>query len=150
MTNQKMRGYLSHLQTHEFVLSPELSRVLAAGFVEEAGCLLLASEARYSTVARDATLDDTGYECFINHLHVSKLAEALEFARRLKKALHERFGGIFVVIVSFDGSEATVRFHKLRTGQTWLNKDLEGYLEEGIAVLDSDQALPSELSALNP
>jgi hypothetical protein len=140
-----MRGYLSHLQAHKSDISPELSNVLVAGFVEKGGCLLLASEVRDSTVARDGTLDDTGYECFINHLHVNNLAEALEFARRLKNALADRFTGIFVVIVSFDGREATVRFHKLRAGQIWLNKNLEGYLEEGIAVLDSDQALPSEL-----
>jgi len=56
----------------------------------------------------------------------------------LKKALAERFEVAFVVIVSFSGCEATVRFHKLRAGQAWLNENLEGYLEEGIAVLDSD------------
>jgi hypothetical protein len=144
-TNQKMRGYMSAFQPHAPVLSPELSSALASGFVEENGCVLLASEARSSVLTRDAWQDDTGYECFINHLHVNNLAEALEFARRLKNALAERFTGVFVVIVSFDGREATVRFHKLRTGQIWLNKNLEGYLEEGIAVLDSDQALPSEL-----
>src|ERR1700681_4300767 len=108
-TNQKMRGYLSHLRMHESALSSELSSVLSGGFVEEGGCLLLASEVRDSTVARDATLDDTGYECCVNHVHVNNLAEALEFARRLKNALAERFTGLFVVIVSFDGREATVR-----------------------------------------
>jgi hypothetical protein len=133
-----MRGYLSHLQTHEPVLSPELSRVLAEGFVEENGCVLLATEARDSTSSRTVAQDETGYECFINHLHVKNLAEALEFARRLNGALAKGFTGDFIVIVSFNGSEATVRFHKHRAGQTWLNNNLEGYLEEGIAVFDSD------------
>ena len=137
-TNQNMRRYLSHLQTHDSVLSPELSSVLVAGFVEKEGCVLLASEARDSVAAPAVTKDETGYECFINHLHVKSLGEALEFAQRLKKALAERFGVAFVVIVSFSGREAIVRFHKLRAGQTWLNENLEGYLEEGIAVLDSD------------
>jgi hypothetical protein len=67
---------------------------------------------------------------------VKDFGEALEFARRLNRALAERFGVSFDVIVSFDGREATVRFHKLRPGQTWLNENLEGYSEEGIAVLD--------------
>jgi hypothetical protein len=40
--------------------------------------------------------------------------------------------------VSFDGRKATVRFHRLRTGQTWLNENLEEYREEGIAVIDSN------------
>jgi hypothetical protein len=134
--NQKMRGYLSHLQSEESALSPDLLSILALGFVEEKGCVLLASVARASVVARDAGEDDTGYECFINHLHVESLAEAVEFARRLKSALAERFSDGFVVIVSFDGQEATVRFHKNRVGQSWLDNNLEGYVEEGIAVLD--------------
>ena len=78
-----MRGYLSHLQAHEPALSPELSNVLVSGFVEEKDCVLFASVARASTVARDVGQDDTGYECFINHLHVKSLGEALAFARRL-------------------------------------------------------------------
>ena len=134
-TNQKMRGYLSHLQTHQSALSPELSSVLVSGLVQEKGCVVLA-EARASAVAWDASQDATGYECFINHIHVKSLVEALEFARRLKSALAEYSTDAFVVIVSFDGREATVRFHKHRLGQAWLNDNLEGYVEEGIAVLD--------------
>jgi hypothetical protein len=137
-TNQTMRRYLSHLQSHEFALSPALSSVLISGFMEEKGCVLLALGARASAVAREASSqdDDTGYECFINHLHIKSLAEALEFARQLKSALTERFTEDFVVIVSFDGREATVRFHKHRAGEAWLDDNLEGYREEGIAVLD--------------
>jgi hypothetical protein len=135
-TNQKMRGYMSAFQPHAPVLSPELSSALASGFVEENGCVLLASEARSSVLTRDAWQDDTGYECFINHLHVKSLAEAVEFARRLRSVLAARFTDGFVVIVSFDGREATVRFHKNRVGQRWLDSNLELYVEDGIAVLD--------------
>lgn len=124
-----MREFLRDLKTHEPVLTPELSGVLAAGFVEENGCVLLASQARDPASSRAATHDDTGYECFVNHLHVGTLEEALEVARRLTAALGERFAGGFVVIVSFDGREATVRFHRFRMGQTWLSENLEGYLE---------------------
>jgi hypothetical protein len=56
----------------------------------------------------------------------------------LKTALTSLFPGDFVVIVAFDGREATVRFHRLRAGQTWLNENLEEYGEEGIAVIDSN------------
>jgi hypothetical protein len=136
-TNQNMRRFLGQLQTDGSALSPELSSVLDAGFVEEKGCVLLASKARCSAFAR-ATEDETGYECFINHLHVEDLGEALEFARLLHKALADAFTGRFVVIVAYDGREATVRFHRLRADQTWLSENLEGYLDEGIAVLDSN------------
>jgi hypothetical protein len=136
-TNQNMRRFLGQLKTDGSALSPELSSVLDAGFVEEKGCVLLASKARGSAFAR-ATEDETGYECFINHLHVEDLGEALEFARLLHKALADAFTGSFVVIVAYDGREATVRFHRLRAGQTWLSENLEGYLDEGIAVFDSN------------
>ena len=76
-TSQKMRSYLSNLQSGESALLPELLRSLALGFVEENGCLLLASEARASVVVRDTGQDDTEYECFINHLHIESLAEAV-------------------------------------------------------------------------
>ena len=74
---------------------------------------------------------------FINHLHIKNLQEALELAERLANTPTERFKSGFAVIVAFDGSEATVRFHKLRPGQTWLSDNLEDY-EEGVAVLASN------------
>ena len=135
-TNKKMQRYLADWKSDESTLSPELSRILNSGFVQENGCVFFASEGRVSTVARNDQEDDTGYECFANHVHVKTVAEALEFARRLKRALAESFSDGFVVIVAFDGHEATVRFHKHRAGQAWLNDNLEGYLDEGIAVFD--------------
>ncbi|HTF23424.1 MAG TPA: hypothetical protein VK937_05825 [Candidatus Limnocylindria bacterium] len=68
----KQRRYLGQLKTDRPALLPELSSVLDAGFVEEKGCVLLAAKARGSEFAR-ATEDETGYECFINHLHVEDL-----------------------------------------------------------------------------
>jgi hypothetical protein len=136
-TNQNMRRFLGELRDGRPVLSPELLRVLADGFVEDQGCVLLASEARGSVFDRAAAQDETGYECFINHVHVEGLGEALEFGRRLNHTLAATFGGGFVVIVAFDGFKATVRFHRLRVDQRWLSEDLEEYREEGIAVLGS-------------
>jgi len=137
-TNQNMRRFLRELKKNRQGLSAKLSNILNAGFVEEKGCVLLASEKRDSRSDRTATQDDTGYECFVNHVQVENRGEALEFARRLKTALTSLFPGDFVVIVAFDGREATVRFHRLRAGQTWLNENLEEYGEEGIAVIDSN------------
>ena len=37
------------------------------------------------------TQDETGDQCFINHVHLKSLQEALELARRLSKALAHRF-----------------------------------------------------------
>jgi hypothetical protein len=137
-TNQQMSKFLETLQVRDVVLSAEISSALAKGFIEEQGCVLLASAARNATHTRAAdAFDETGYECFINHVHIRSLQEALEFGQRLTKALAERFTDRFVVIVSFGGRDATVRFHKVRAGQTYLTDDLEEYKEEGIAVFDS-------------
>jgi hypothetical protein len=57
-TNQNMRRFLGRLKTDGSTLSPELSNVLDAGFVEEKGCVLLAQVARGSASAR-ATEDET-------------------------------------------------------------------------------------------
>ncbi len=137
-TNQNMRRFLRELKKNRQGLSANFSNILNAGFVEEKGCVLLASEKRDSGSDRAGTQDETGYECFVNHGHVENLGEALEFARRLKSALTSLFPGDFVVIMAFDGREATVRFHRLRAGQTWLNENLEEHREEGIAVINSD------------
>ena len=135
-TNQNMRRFLNDPRTSESSLSPGLLDVLASGFVEENDCVLLASEAHQSVFTPALHQDETGYECFANHLHVEKLGEALEFAQRLNEALREKFTGRFAVIVSYDGREATVRFHRCRANQAWLSENLEDYQKEGIAVLD--------------
>src|ERR1700733_6642556 len=122
-TNQNMRRFLGELRENRLGLSPKLSSILNAGFVEEKGCVLLASEKRDCGSDRTATHDETGYECFVNHVHVESLGEALEFAGRLKKTLTSLFPGDFVVIVSFDGREAIVRFHRLRAGQPGLSEN---------------------------
>lgn len=131
-----MRRFLNDPHTSEASLSSSLLDVLASGFVEENGCVLLASTGRQTAFTPALSHDETGYECFVNHLHVEKLGEALEFGRRLDKALREKFTGPFAVIVSYDGREATVRFHRRRSNQSWLSENLEEYQEEGIAVLD--------------
>jgi hypothetical protein len=115
-----MREFLRDLRSHESAITPEVSEILGAGFVEENGCVLLASRAHHAASTRAATEDETGYECFVNHIHLRSLQEALEVTRQLTKGLAEHFTGGFVVIVSFDGREATVRFHRFRVGQTWL------------------------------
>jgi Uri superfamily endonuclease len=133
-----MSRFVKALPVRDVILSPEMSSVLAKGFVEDQGCVLFASEAHNATHTRVSyASDETGYECFINHVHIKSLQEALAFAQQLTKVLAEGFTDRFVVIVSFDGRDATVRFHKFRAGQTWLTDNLEKYKEEGIAVFDS-------------
>jgi hypothetical protein len=99
--------------------------------------VLLASGVHNSAFTRVAdTLDGTGQECFINHVHIKSLLGALELARQLTHTLTKLFKSSFAVIRAFDGTEATVQFHKFGRGRTWLSGNLEQY-EEGLAVLAS-------------
>jgi hypothetical protein len=120
-TNQRMKGLLNTLQVRDVVLSPEMSSALTGGFVVEQGCVLLASETHTTVHTRvgDA-FDETGYECFINHIHGKSLPEALEFAQQLTEALAKRFTEKFVVIVSFLTDETqpsdSIRLGRVKLG----------------------------------
>ena len=93
--------------------------------------------------------DKTGFECFINHLHLSfngtkeSLISCLGYVATLQEALSPLARGRqFRVIVSFSDNDAfpesgcTVRFHQIRSGETWIAEDLEGYKSDAILVLD--------------
>src|SRR6266403_433701 len=86
--------------------------------------------------------DKTGYECFINHVHIpfdgtgASLKSCLSYAIALQKGLARiAENRRFLVIVSVSDPECTVRFHQLRQGQTWIAEDLEGYAEEAVLLL---------------
>lgn len=89
--------------------------------------------------------DKTGYECFINHIHLpfdgtgASLKSCLGYAIALQKGLARiAKNRSFMVIASVNDDWCTVRFHQLRQGETWIAEDLEGYAEEAILILRTD------------
>src|SRR5690348_10534079 len=109
------------------VLNRHLASILRKGLVEKDGCVLLRSLIGASTTFPQSGMDRTGYESFINHVHISSLPQAWEFARKIASRLRRR-SGEFSMIVFFDGKEATIRLHKNRSSEpAWLNPDLESY-----------------------
>jgi len=107
------------------------------------GSVLLKQE--YERAAHVKTTDfpdRTGYECFVNHVHLpfngtresllSCLGYAVSLQRELVPLANERR---FQVIVSVAEDGCTVRFHEVRPGQNWLSEDIEGFAEEAIVVL---------------
>ena len=134
--NTKMRELVTST-VQVSVLSPELAEVLDLGFVDRDGCILLAKEA--NKAKREASMDAIGYECFVNHLHIKSFPMAKLFANELVAALARAFPDKFVVILSFDGNTATVRFHKDRAGTPWLDVNvLEAFKEDAVGVLYSN------------
>jgi hypothetical protein len=130
---------------HEVDLPAELSDLLSAGVVDQDGCVLFAQLAKGTgSASRDRFPDLTGYECFVNHVHIDDYVEGADaatlaamgvaFARRLSGLLSDHRGE-FNVIVGSDELSCTVRFHRVRAGEAWLADDLESYQDDAIAVL---------------
>jgi hypothetical protein len=121
-----------------------LASCLAQGLTEHDGCVLLSAlAANCAPYDPGLFFDRTGYECFVNHLHIvhgpsspDELREAFAFAQQLA-ALLKTAPGPFMIIVSqhLATSEATVRFHKIRPDEAWLADDLESYADEAIIAI---------------
>jgi hypothetical protein len=93
--------------------------------------------------------DKTGFECFINHVHLpfegtnESLISCLAYVATLQEALipltQDRQ---FRVIVSlseddaFPTSACTVCFHQIRSGEASMSENLEGYKSEAVLVFD--------------
>lgn len=136
LTQFKIQADLGHAM-HPGVLAP-------TDFVTVDDSVLLRSEHEKSThiKARDFP-DRTGFECFINHLHVpfngtrESLLGSLGYATALRQALSSFQGREFLVITSIADGECTVRFHQVRQNENWVSEDLERYGSEAILLLRS-------------
>jgi hypothetical protein len=128
-------------------LTSELAAVLAAGVEDMHDCVVLKSF--HESAARTSVAscqDETGFEAFINHIHVEDYLprdtpqstvreQASEFVRQLAdKLVAAHPERDFHIIVAISDS-CTVRFHTDRPGQSWLSDDIEGYLDEAVMSL---------------
>lgn len=128
-------------------LPAELSKLAAGGFFEQNGIHFLSC---LEPLARSAVLSDfvdrTGYECFVNSIHVDDyvsddfLGCAIDFADQLFVAWRNSgVDAVLNVIVSCDETGAVVRCHSSRKGERWLAANLDGY-DEAVLVVDSSFA----------
>ncbi len=92
--------------------------------------------------------DRTGLECYVNKIHLEDFLEegttldgpslarlAVRCSRLLASHPRKKFPGRpFRIIVSVDGRVCTLRFHKIRPGELWL-QDLH-LVEEALLVVD--------------
>jgi hypothetical protein len=107
------------------------------------GSVLLVEQHRQSaSVSVEDFPDRTGYECFVNHIHLpyngtrDSLVGLLEYVAQLRRGLEQYAPERqFLIILSISGAECVVRFHECRPGERWLASDLEGYKEESILVV---------------
>jgi len=132
-------------------LDPNLEKVADGGMVLIDGCYFLCDQANGQTnVTIKDFQDRTGYECFINHIHVDDYVsgdlvnQSIGYACRVfEKWNEQKFDGEFIAVIAFttnedtNEDEATVRFHYRRKAESWLADDLDGYNDEGVLEISS-------------
>ena len=140
----------TRLRSADF-LPDELAQILGDGVRVVDDCLVVGkSDAvpRLESV-RASVMDKTGYECFVNHVHLKErgnsgatLGQALAFCKRVcAEAVSVAPNRVLRFIFSKNGEDWTVHFHTLRPDESYvsMSDDLEGYAEEAVLVLDSTE-----------
>lgn len=159
-TNPKMEALLDEIHADHLddpkALPQRLLALLNEGFTDEEDCVFFARLKRESQVQKLDFPDRTAYECFVNHVHVEDylengglpplelLGRGLAFASELADRLHRLHGAkhFRIIVASDGGASCTVRFHTLRHEEEWVGKNLNGFKEEAIAILETQELLP--------
>lgn len=154
--NKKMTKLLENTEFNQKKLPPQLSNLIEQGFYENEGCIFIKSLFEKKTNANSANFPDkTGYECFINSIHVDDYAPSDHLAiacffvdcifrewrfRAQRKSLR--------AIIFCDEISTSIKLHLIRDGESWISSDLEGY-EDAILALDSDVYISSIFPLFN-
>jgi hypothetical protein len=148
-----MRSTLGEVGPAEFAqgekLCENLLGIVAQGFtiIDEA-IIFTAMHEIAENVRAENFPDVTGFECFVNHIHVEDqlhyddplalLRQGVAFGLAVWRQLRSAFPSKpFKVIVAATAPSCGVRFHLVRPGEEWLASDLDGYQEEAILVLEN-------------
>ena len=107
-------------------------------------------------VRADNQDDETGLECTVSKIHIEDFVRndlpladitrhGIAYALRLREALTRSVpAGVFRIIVDVQLPDAdldlggiyTIRFHKVRVGQVWLDDDLEHYRQNAVLAME--------------
>jgi hypothetical protein len=133
------------------VLSPRLRGVVEAPLVRKAGGLVLEPLAANAT-GPEAFQDRTGYEAFINKVHVDDLIDLIGSERERVRALIQQGTraavdlsrrlegeGPFRVLLSLDPElpTMTLRFFERRNGEAWGAEDPDSFQLEEVLMIDT-------------
>jgi hypothetical protein len=128
------------------LLNRSLQTVVDQGFSISDDFAILAKFGISDTNATRANFqDDTGFECFINHLHLADYVEVDQQVGQgglFVKLIFEHWrshapDGCLNAIVGIDSSgDVVIRFHRRRANESWLSEDIDGY-EEAVMEMTS-------------
>ena len=143
---------------NSIILQPRLRALVDTPLVRKAGGLLLEPLTAHAT-GPEAFQDRTGYEAFINKIHVDDFLDdpaktnkdrlsvliqqgakaAVRLAERLEKE------GPYRVLLSLDLPSLdeglptmALRFFERRIGEPWIDEDLDAYQLEEIFIIDTN------------
>ena len=143
--NQRMRATLGNASLDDFCLgahlSDQLRALLGEGFTTFDGAIVFKVMSGTAERVKPENFSDlTGFECFINQVHVEDhlhgtlldemalLKEGVAFALAVHRQLHSSFADKpFTVILAATGTTCGVRFHVTRPAEEWLSSNLDGY-----------------------
>ncbi len=154
------KGFRSRWETErlsellpEIAVQPRLRALVQAPFVHGGGTLVLEPLLAHAT-GRESFQDATGYEAFINKIHVEDLIEnsgtghperfriliqqgtkaAIDLSERLKTE------GNYRVLLSLDADlpTMTLRFFGRRKGEQWGAEDPDAYQLEEVLMIDTE------------
>jgi hypothetical protein len=142
-TNRWMQlAYPQGLESLVAPLPDRLQEILASGVIEIGPCVFLKALAEGAHASADDFPDVTGYECFVNHVHIEDYARTnmtaigVTLLCEISLVLRQRFPErSFRGIIADDENSCTVRFHTVRLGEQWLLDDLDEY-EGGVGITD--------------
>jgi hypothetical protein len=161
LMNELMRPHWLAAKDFNCVKLPEgLADVVAQGFVEDYGCMLLRSLIQpvssshvprafhdLPITLRDDVMDRTGYEAYCHDIEISsfltqdKLSYSLEFTKQIMAVFRQQFPQEkLVAIISLESHildenpipSCNVRFHVEREGESWIGLDENGFLQKCI------------------
>lgn len=148
--NRAMKGALSETRL-DCSLAPSLKSIADSGFNLRNGCYVLSGLSGETNVTRESFPDCTGYECFLNSLHVedyhsvSPLAQAILLVKEVFvvwNAVQRTMR--LTAIVSADEFSVVAKFHGQRAGEQWLSNNIEAY-NDPVMSIDSDEDVVSQI-----
>lgn len=140
--NTIMESEYKKLPKRQASINRELHRIAQSGFEYVDGCYFIKLLSKISTnVALSDFPDKTGYECFINSVHIddyvdnSYLEQGLLFVNEVFKSWKEtKIDNNLVAILSLGEFGLNVKFHVERKGEEWISDPIGEY-KEGIMIV---------------
>ncbi len=151
--NRAMKISLSDAR-FDIPLNSSLKSIADSGFDLRDECYFIRALLGSTNVTRGSFPDCTGYECFINSLHVddydsvSPLTQAVLLVKEVFAVWNaiQRTSKI-VAVISADEFGVVTKFHVQRSGEQWLSDNIDGY-DDPVMSIDSNEDIISEIAEI--